>query len=142
MAEVKNGDTIKVHYTGKLEDGTVFDSSSGRDPLEFKVGEGQVILGFEEAVIGMSPGDTKTVKIPENQAYGGTREDMLIKLDRNQIPPHIQLEVGLQLRVTGPDGQPAVVTVTELSDSHVKLDANHPLAGKDLTFEIELVEIT
>lgn len=141
MPQVKEGDTIKVHYTGKFNDGSVFDSSAGHDPLEFKVGEGRVISGFEEAVVGMSPGDTKEVKISADRAYGSSKDDMIVQIDRNQIPPDIKLEVGLQLRVTRPDGQPAIVTVTELSDSGVTLDANHPLAGKDLTFEIELVEI-
>lgn len=141
MAQVKNGDTVRVHYTGKLDDGTIFDSSVNRNPLEFKVGQDQVIQGFEEAVIGMNLGETKTVKISVDQAYGPRREDMVTQIERNQIPPHIQLEVGLQLQVTGPDGRPAIVTVTDLSDSTATLDANHPLAGKDLTFEIELVEI-
>jgi FKBP-type peptidyl-prolyl cis-trans isomerase 2 len=141
MAEVKNGDTVRVHYTGKLGDGTIFDSSTNRSPLEFKVGQGQVIQGFEEAVIGMNPGEAKTVKISVDQAYGPRRDDMITQIERNQIPPHIQLEVGLQLQVTSPGGQPAIVTVMDLSESSVTLDANHPLAGKDLTFEIELVEI-
>lgn len=141
MAKAKDGDTAKVHYVGKLEDGSVFDSSKDRDPLEFQVGKGHVIPGFEEAVVGMNPGDTKTTKIPSDKAYGPCREEMIQQMDRNKVPPEVQLEVGLQLRVTGPDGRPGVVTVTELTDSTVTLDGNHPLAGKELTFEIELIEI-
>ena len=141
MAKAKDGDTAKVHYVGKLEDGSVFDSSKDRDPLEFQVGKGHVIPGFEEAVVGMNPGDTKTTKIPSDKAYGPCREEMIQQMDRNKVPPEVQLEVGLQLRVTGPDGRPGVVTVTELTDSTVTLDGNHPLAGKELNFEIELIEI-
>ena len=141
MAQVKDGDTVRVHYKGTLDDGTVFDSSANRSPLEFTVGQGQVIPGFEKAVVGMNQGETKTIRIAVAEAYGPRNEGMLTQIDRNQSPPHVQLEVGLQLQVTGPDGQPAVVTVTELSDLQVTLDANHPLAGKDLTFEIELVDI-
>ncbi len=103
MAKAKDGYTAKVHYVGKLEDGSVFDSSKDRDPLEFQVGKGHVIPGFEEAVVGMNPGDTRTTKIPFDKAYGPCREEMIQKMDRNQIPPEVQLEVGLQLRVTGPD---------------------------------------
>jgi len=141
MAKAKDGNTVRVHYVGKLDDDSVFDSSKDRDPFEFQVGKGHVIPGFEEAVVGMNPGDTKTTKIPSDKAYGPCREDMIQKMDRSQAPPEVQLEVGLQLRVTGPDGRPGIVTVTELSDSTATLDANHPLAGKDLTFEIELIEI-
>lgn len=141
MGKIKNGDTIKVHYTGKLDDGIVFDTSEGRDPLQFKVGEGQVIEGFEKAVVGMDQGESKTVKIKSDKGYGDCREDMFLKVERGQIPPEIPVEVGLQLQVTGPGGQPAIVTVKEISDESITLDANHPLAGKDLTFEIKIVEI-
>jgi len=141
MGKIKNGDTIKVHYTGKLDDGSVFDTSEGREPLQFEVGEGQVIEGFEEAVVGMNKGESKTIKIASDKGYGDCREDMFLKVDRGQIPPEIPLEVGLQLQVTGPGGQPAIVTVKEISDKSITLDANHPLAGKELTFEIEIVEI-
>ena len=141
MTQVKNGDTIKVHYTGKLEDGTVFDTSLDRDPLEFTVGEGQIIPGFEEAVIGMNPGESKTTTIPSDQAYGPHYEDMVLQVDHNQFPAHLAPQVGEQFQVRQTDGRTVIVTVTEISPSAVTLDANHPLAGKDLTFYIELVEI-
>ena len=141
MAQAKNGDTVKIHYTGKLEDGTVFDSSDGRDPLEFTLGEGQVIPGFEEAVLGMTANDSKTMTIPSDNAYGPRREEMVVEVDRDQFPPDVTPEVGQQLQMQRPDGQKMVVAVAEVSESTVKLDANHPLAGKDLTFDINLVEI-
>ena len=141
MAQAKNGDTVKIHYTGKLEDGTVFDSSDGRDPLEFTLGEGQVIPGFEEAVLGMTANDSKTMTIPSDNAYGPRREEMVVEVDRDQFPPDVAPEVGQQLQMQRPDGQKMVVAVAEVSESTVTLDANHPLAGKDLTFEIKLVEI-
>lgn len=141
MAEAKKGDTVKVHYTGKLEDGSVFDSSDGRDPLEFTLGEGQVIPGFEAAVVGMNASDSKTTTISSDDAYGPHRKEMVAAVDRDQFPPDITPEVGQQLQMQRPDGQKIVVAVTEVSESSVTLDANHPLAGKDLTFEIELVEI-
>ena len=140
MASAKKGDTVKVHYTGKLDDGSVFDSSRERDePLEFKIGEGEVIPGFEEAVEGMSAGDEKTVTIPADQAHGDYNPQLVHEVDRGQIPESIPLEVGGQLQVQGQDGRAFVVTVAEVNDDSVKLDANHPLAGKDLTFELELV---
>jgi FKBP-type peptidyl-prolyl cis-trans isomerase 2 len=141
MAEAKNGDTVRIHYTGKLDDGTVFDSSDGRDPLEFTLGEGQVIPGFEEAVLGMNANDSKTMTIPSDNAYGPHREEMVVSVDRDQFPPDITPEVGQQLQMQRPDGQKMVVAVAEVSESTVTLDANHPLAGKDLTFDINLVEI-
>lgn len=140
MAKARQGDTVKVDYTGKLEDGTVFDSSGNREPLEFTIGEGQVIPGFEEAVVGMAPGEEKTVKIPEDQAYGPRREDMVLEVDRGSFPPDLEPEVGQHLQMAQGD-RVTVVTVTEVSDSNVKLDANHPLAGEDLTFDIKLDEI-
>ena len=141
MTQAKLNDKVSVHYTGKLDDGTVFDSSVQREPLEFTVGEGQVIPGFENAVVGMETGDSKTVRIPADEAYGQRRDDMLIEVERDQFPPHIEPEVGQQLQVRQANGQPVVVSVAEVSDDNVTLDANHPLAGKDLTFEIELVHI-
>ncbi|MFP4088379.1 MAG: peptidylprolyl isomerase [Desulfobacteraceae bacterium] len=141
MTEAKNGDTVKIHYTGKLEDGNVFDTSLEREPLEFKIGGGQVIEGFEEAVIGMSPSDTKTTTIPSDKAYGEYREDMVIEVDKGRFPDHIEPEVGQQLELKQENGQTVVVSITDINDPVVTLDANHPLAGKDLTFEIQLMEI-
>ncbi len=141
MAQAKYGDTVQVHYTGKLQDGTVFDSSVIREPLQFTLGQGQVISGFEQAVVGMNPGESKTANIPADQAYGERREEMLLPVDRSEFPEHITPEVGQQLQVSQPDGQSVVVTVADVSDETVVLDANHPLAGQDLSFDIELVNI-
>lgn len=141
MTQAKRGDTVRVHYTGKLEDGTVFDSSLERDPLEFTIGAGQVIPGFEEAVVGLSPGQSVTATVPAEEAYGPHREEMVIPVERDRLPEDLALEVGLQLQVRQADGSVLIVTVTDLSDETVVLDANHPLAGKDLTFDIQLVEI-
>lgn len=141
MAPAKHGDTVRVHYTGKLADGTIFDSSLNEEPLEFRIGEGQVIPGFEEAVIGMNPGQSKITKVRADKAYGSYREDMVLVMDRNQLPAHIQPEVGQQMEMRHEDGQVFVVTVTDVSESSVTLDANHPLAGKDLRFDINLIEI-
>jgi peptidylprolyl isomerase len=137
MARAKYGDTVKVHYTGKLEDGTIFDSSFDSEPLEFTIGEGQVIKGFEDAVVGMDLNETKTVKIPVDKAYGPHRDDLLVVVNRNQLPADFEPE----LEGRQPDGSIVVATVIEISESNVTLDANHPLAGEDLTFEIQLVEI-
>jgi len=141
MAQAKNGDTVKVHYTGKLDDGSVFDTSIGRDPLEFTLGEGMVIPGFEEAVGGMEADKTKNVTIPADKAYGPHDKEMVMDVDRNQFPPDVAIEVGQELQMRRPDGQTLVVVVAEVSESSVTLDANHPMADKDLTFEIQLVEI-
>ena len=141
MVQAKPGDTVKIHYTGKLDDGTVFDSSANREPLEFTINEGQVIPGFEQAVVGMSPGESKTEKIPMDRAYGPHREEMVLEVGREQIPPDLQPEVGQQLQIQQPNGQPVAVFVTDVTDAKVTLDANHPLAGEDLTFDIHLVEI-
>lgn len=141
MAQAKQGDTVNVHYTGKLDNGTVFDSSVNREPLEFTIGEGRVIPGFEEAVVEMNPGDSKTVKIPANEAYGPRRDEMIVVVDRSQFPPDLNPEVGEQLEMRQADGQSFIVTVTDINDSNVTLDANHPLAGEDLTFDIQLMDI-
>ncbi|HUV02332.1 MAG TPA: peptidylprolyl isomerase [Desulfobacteria bacterium] len=141
MAQAKNGDTVKVHYTGKLEDGSVFDSSIDQDPLEFTIGESQVIPSFEQAVVGMDLNETKTVKIPEDKAYGPHRAELVAEVDRSQLPADLEPEIGQQLEGRQPDGQVVVATVIDVSESNVTLDANHPLAGKDLTFEIQLVAI-
>ncbi len=140
MAQAKSGDTVRVHYTGRLEDGSVFDSSQGREPLEFVLGAQQVIPGFEEAVDGLSPGEERSVSIPADRAYGPRREEMVLTVGRDQFPDEIQPEVGQQLQMSQ-DGQVAIVTITGVSDADVTLDANHPLAGKDLLFDVQLVEI-
>jgi len=142
MSQAKNGDTVKVHYTGKLDDGTVFDTSVGRDPLIFMLGTGQLIPGFEEAIIGMSSGDNKTILIPSDKAYGPHRKEMVVAVAKNQFPEDIKLNLGEQLELTQSDDKVIIVTILEISDSAVTLDANHPLAGKDLTFDVQLVEIT
>ncbi|ABN57691.1 MULTISPECIES: FKBP-type peptidyl-prolyl cis-trans isomerase [Methanoculleus] len=141
MAQAKEGDTVKVHYTGKLEDGTVFDTSEERAPLEFTIGSGQIIPGFERAVVGMEPGEAKTATIPPEEAYGPRRDEMTITVDREQFPEDINPEPGQQLQVQQPDGRAAIVVVSDVSESSVTLDANHPLAGQPLTFDIELVDI-
>ncbi len=141
MVQAQLGDTVKVHYTGKLGDGTVFDSSAERDPLEFSVGEGRVIAGFEEAVVGMSPGESKSANIPADRAYGPYRQEMVMVVDRQQIPADVSVNVGQQLQIRQKSGEAIPVIVTDVSDSKVTLDANHPLAGQDLTFDIRLVEI-
>ena len=141
MTKAKNGDTVKVHYTGKLDDGRVFDTSVNREPLEFKIGGGQVIPGFENAVIDMSKGENNTVTIPSDEAYGPHRKELLMEVKKEQLPPDFKPEIGGQLEAKQPNGQVLVVTITEVKEDTVLLDANHPLAGQDLTFEIELVEI-
>lgn len=141
MSTPQPGQTVKVHYTGTLEDGTQFDSSAGRDPLEFTLGEGQVIPGFEQALAEMAVGETKTVQIPADQAYGEHQPELVQEVDRAQIPDEIELAVGVQLQAQGPDGQVFRLVVTELAEASVTLDGNHPLAGKALTFELELVEV-
>lgn len=142
MAQAQAGDTVQVHYTGTLTDGTLFDSSQGRDPLEFTLGSGQVIKGFDDGITGMAVGDHKTINIPQHEAYGPANEAMVFTLSRADIPDEIPLEVGMTLNMHE-DGnpQPVPVIVRALSDDSVTLDANHPLAGQDLTFDIELVGI-
>jgi peptidylprolyl isomerase len=141
MAQAKNGDTVKVHYTGKLDDGTVFDTSANREPLQFTIGEGQLIQDFEQAVVGMNPGDSKTVQIPSDNAYGPHHEEMIMVVERNQFPDDLEPKVDQMLQVRQQDGQTYTVRVTDVSESKVTLDANHPLAGQDLTFDIQLSEI-
>lgn len=141
MSKAKQGDTVKVHYTGKLKDGSVFDSSANREPLEFTLGGGNMIPGFEQAVLGMESGQKKVADIPSDQAYGEKREDMIISVPRENVPGDISPEVGQQLAVQQQGGQQVPVTVTEVTEEKVVLDANHPLAGKDLVFEIELLEV-
>ncbi|MCK5124934.1 MAG: peptidylprolyl isomerase [candidate division Zixibacteria bacterium] len=141
MSTVKDGDTVKVHYTGKLEDDTVFDSSEGRDPLSFKIGAGNVIPGFENGVTGMAVGDKKTVTIPVDEAYGPRREEMMAKVEKSKFPDDIVPEIGQKLQMQQPDNSVVNVEIVDVQDDEVTLDANHPLAGKVLIFDLELVEI-
>ncbi|GAB4516908.1 MAG: peptidylprolyl isomerase [Anaerolineae bacterium] len=141
MTQAKTGDTVRVHYTGKLADGTVFDSSREREPLEFTIGAGQVIPGFEDAVIGMSPQETKTATIPAEEAYGPHYPELVMVVGRESFPEGTRPEIGQQYQVALQGGQTLIVRVTEVAENTVTLDANHPLAGEDLTFDIELVEI-
>ena len=141
MQQVKSGDTVKVHYSGRLNDGTTFDSSEGRDPLEFKVGNGDVIKGFDEGVTGMSVGDKKTVHIPANDAYGQKDDNRIVEFPRENFPADLEPEVGMQLNMTNGSGQVIPVVIIGVGTESVTLDANHPLAGEDLIFDIELVDI-
>jgi peptidylprolyl isomerase len=141
MAQVQLGDTVRVHYTGRLVDGTTFDSSMQREPMEFTLGQGDLIPGFEQAVLGMTPGDSKTETIACDQAYGPHRSELLIEVERQHLPADLQPHVGQQLQMTRPNGAVVPVVVTAVTGSQVTLDANHPLAGKDLIFEITLVDI-
>ena len=141
MAHPQSGDRVKVHYTGRLGDGRVFDSSRQRGPMELTLGQGQAIPSFEEALTEMEPGEEKTVTIPAEQAYGPRRRDLMVSVDRTEFPNHIEPTVGQELQVRKNDGEVAVVRVAEVSDREVTLDANHPLAGEDLTFDLELVEV-
>ena len=139
--QAKAGDTVRVHYTGTLDDGTEFDSSAGRDPLEFTLGAGQVVPGFDAAVTGMRVGERKTVTIPAADAYGEPRQELLLTVPRAQVPPNVQPRVGQRLQV-GRGAQAVPVDGHEVTEEHVILDGNHPLAGQDLTFALELVEIS
>ena len=140
MSQVKEGDSVKVNYTGKLEDGTVFDSSEGKEPLEFTVGSGQIIPGLDKAVDGMEVGESKTVTVESEEAYGPRRDEMVLEVERERLPEEIEPEVGQQLQVGSSEDQTMIVQITDVTDTAVTLDANHPLAGKDLTFDIEVVE--
>ena len=141
MSQAQNGDAVKVHYVGTLTDGTLFDSSQGREPLEFVLGTGKVIPGFENALVGMSVGESKTVTIPADAAYGQRHEHMIREVPRVSIPDDIQLSEGMVLHAQGPEGQTLSFTVASFDDEMVKIDGNNPLAGKDLTFALELVAI-
>lgn len=141
MNKAKVNDTVKVHYTGKLKDGQVFDSSLERDPLQFTLGGGQMIKGFDEAVNGMSLNEKKVVEIPSAEAYGERNEQLIQEVAKAQLPSDMNPQVGQTLVATNEAGQQTHVLVTDVADEHIKIDANHPLAGKDLIFEIELVEI-
>lgn len=141
MALATKGNTVKVHYTGKLNDGTVFDSSEDREPLEFVVGDGNMIKGFDNAVQGMQVGEDKSVLIPSSEAYGEKREDMMVDVPIDQVPADIKPEVGMDLSIQNQDGQPMPVKVVQVDADKITLDANHPLAGQDLTFQIKIVDI-
>lgn len=141
MTQAKSGDTVKIHYTGTLDDGTQFDSSSGRDPLQFTLGSGQVIPGFDKAVEGMTVGDSKTVNIPAEDAYGHRHEQMVQEVPRTALPQDLEPREGMALQARGQDGQVLNLTVTAVGDESITVDGNHPLAGKALNFDIELVDI-
>ena len=141
MTQAKSGDTVRIHYTGTLDDGTQFDSSDGRDPLEFALGGGQVIPGFDSAVDGMTVGESKSVTIPPEQAYGERHEQLVQQVPKSALPEDMKPEVGMQLQSQSPDGQVMNLVVTEVEEAAITVDANHPLAGQALTFAIELVEI-
>mgnify|MGYP001441123570 FL=1 len=142
MAPAANGDTVKIHYTGTLDDGYKFDSSYDHlEPLEFTIGRGEMIRGFEQAVVGMEPGETKIVRIASNQAYGRHNPEKVIQVSRSKMPEGLEQEIGMRVQGSMPDGQTVEFTIVSLTESEVTLDGNHSLAGKDLTFDIELLEI-
>lgn len=142
MSKIKDGDTVKVHYTGKLENGDVFDSSREKEPFEFTVGNKAVIPGFEKGVVGMGVGDTKTIEIPPEEAYGAKQDELVVVVNKSKFPDDITPSVGQRLQIKQQDGNPVVVTITELTEDSITLDANHPLAGYTLFFEVEVVDIT
>ena len=141
MSKAKSGDTVKIHYTGTLEDGTKFDSSAGREPLEFALGGGQVIPGFDTAVDSMNVGDSKTVTIPPGEAYGERHEQLVQEVPKSALPEDMKPEVGMQLQSQSPDGQIMDLVIAAVEEETITVDGNHPLAGQALTFAIELVEI-
>jgi peptidylprolyl isomerase len=141
MAQAKQGDRVKVHYKGSLEDGTVFDTSFDKEPMEFTLGEHMVIPGFENAIDGMNEGETSKTVIPPQEAYGDYNEKMIAVVDRSQIPPEVEIQIGMVLKVGDNESDATNVCVTELSEHTITLDGNHPLAGKSLIFEINLVEV-
>jgi len=142
MSKVKDGDTVKVHYTGKLENGEVFDTSKEQEPFEFKVGNKAVIPGFEKGVVGMKVGDTKTIEIPPEEAYGTKQDQLVVEVNRGEFPDDITPTIGQRLQIRQQDGNPIIVTVTALTEESITLDANHPLAGYTLFFDVEVIEIT
>lgn len=141
MSQAKSGDTVRVHYSGKLQDGQEFDSSDGREPLEFTIGTGQIVPGVEQAVVGMTPGDERTVTVAADDAYGQRRDDMVQRIEREMLPAGVEPQLGMRLAAEGPGGQSLMLTIVDLDDASITVDANHPLAGHDLTFELKLVEI-
>jgi peptidylprolyl isomerase len=138
---IEDGQKVTIHYTGTLDDGTQFDSSAGRDPLEFEVGAGMVIPGFESGVKDMEVGEKKSIHIPADEAYGERREDMVMEFERSQLPEGLEPEVGMGLQMQGPQGQAIPVQITAVAEEAITIDANHPLAGKNLNFELELVSV-
>ena len=138
---IENGQKVKIHYTGTLDDGTQFDSSAGRDPLEFEMGAGMVIPGFETGVADMAEGEKKSIHIPAAEAYGEVREDLIMNFEKAQLPEDLKPEVGMMLQMQGPEGQPVPVTVKAIEEEHITIDANHQLAGQNLNFELELVSV-
>ncbi|WP_367718486.1 peptidylprolyl isomerase [Nitratireductor sp. GISD-1A_MAKvit] len=141
MSQVKSGDVVRIHYTGKLADGTQFDSSAGREPLEFKVGSGQIIPGLDRQIQGMKQGDTGTLTIAADEAYGARDENQVQVVPRSALPPELDVKVGANLQATTPDGNQIPLSVVGVTDEEIRVDANHPLAGHDLIFDIEVVEI-
>jgi FKBP-type peptidyl-prolyl cis-trans isomerase 2 len=141
MKQAKSGDKVKVHYHGKLTNGETFDTSNGREPLEFEIGSGMVIKGFDDGVTGMAIGDKKTITIPSNEAYGPKNPEMVIDVPKDRFPEDMELEIGMPLAMSNGNGQPFQVTIVEIKEDSVLLDANHPLAGMDLVFDLELVDI-
>lgn len=141
MSQVKSGDVVRIHYTGKLADGTQFDSSAGREPLEFTVGSGQIIPGLDRQIQGMKQGESGTLNIPAAEAYGARDENQVQVVPRTALPPEMEVQVGSNLQATTPDGNQISLTVVGVSDAEITVDANHPLAGHDLVFEIEIVEV-
>jgi peptidylprolyl isomerase len=141
MSHAKSGDTVKIHYTGTLDDGTQFDSSAGRDPLEFEVGSGQVIAGFDKAVEGMAVGDSKSVRLEPDEAYGPRHDQLVQEVDRSMLPDDLDPKEGMALQSSSPDGQVMQFMVTDVSEQSITVDAKHPLAGQALSFDIELVDI-
>jgi peptidylprolyl isomerase len=141
MKQVGDGNTIRIHYTGRLDDGTIFDSSKEREPLEFTMGSGDIIKGFEDAVRGMTVGELKTIRITSGEAYGPYRDDLVMSINKSQLPPDIEVMQGAMLSLRHPDGRMIDAMIAEVTADSVTLDANHPLAGEDLTFELELVAI-
>lgn len=141
MSKVKDGDTVKVHYTGKLENGDVFDSSKENGPFEFTVGDKAVIPGFEKGVVGMGVGDTKTIEIPPEEAYGAKQDELVVMVSKSDFPEDITPSVGQRLQIKQQDGHAVIVTITDLTEDSITLDANHPLAGYTLFFDVEIVDI-
>jgi FKBP-type peptidyl-prolyl cis-trans isomerase 2 len=141
MKEAQVGDLVRVHYTGKLQDGEVFDSSKERDPLEFTLGDKDLLAGFENGVVGMKPGESKSVTLEPENAFGDRREDLLLKLPKTEFPENITPSVGLQLKLSSASGNDMTVVITEVGEDSVTLDGNHPLSGQTVTFDIELLEI-
>lgn len=141
MSQIKQNDTVRVHYTGKLVDGQIFDSSLEREPLEFTMGQGQLIPGFEKGLLDMQVNEKKTITIPADEAYGQPRPELVQEVDKSQLPAEIKPEVGMGLVSTSPEGQEMNLLVTEVKENSIVVDGNHPLAGKDLIFDLEVVEI-